>query len=1024
MSTISLGMIVRNEGRTLERCLESVKDHVDEIVIGLAGQSTDDTAQIARKYTDKVFDIEWTDDFSSARNRVLQEVTGEYFLWLDGDDELVVEGPSLHELIASHPEVEAFYWGYDYAQDENDNCVCYLVRERLVKLSAGWSWSGKVHEVLLGRPDHTRLLVDSVLTRHHKPADKHDPRRNLEILYQQLAEQEPNPDPRILSYLGSENATHGDIKEAIVHWQRFVAVSGWDEEKYQAQHRIADCWRALGDSERARQADFAAIRIRPDWPDAYLGLAETAYRSGQWNECIEWTKSAGTKSYPRTMLILNPRDYDYDPLLILGLAYTQLQDYEIALDNFRKAYAIRPEPGLALQIQIIEEEDRLHKVVTQSVRVWEELVKHDEWLKARAFVESLPHSIMMTPPIQDIRIRTFQNTGHVDNPELMEQFYLNNPAWEPMPDDKILSAEWLRYPRLQFALRTARAIRAKNILDLGCSDGFISLPLARELHNVQVTGIDIDPRCIKLANERVARFSQPLVEFLPGDINTYRPDIERFYDLALVFEVLEHVVDIDDTLSKIEKMARHIAITTPYLAWNQGRTDEWKQPGLKPHIRIFDLDDMERMLAPRGRIRDLYKQPHGSTGWIFADYEAVEFKAAKKVVIAALGTLESWSPRTLEAEGLGGSETAVVKVSEELAKLGHDVTVYTNTDSPGYHNWVRYREQERYIPQVRSDLFVAWRAPELIDHNPNAAVKVLWMHDVDAGDRLTATRAAGFDHIIVLSEWHRDYMKERYPFLRDEQFLVLGNGVDLERFTGVEEREPHRVIYASSPDRGLDVILEGIWPEVVKAVPDAELHVYYGWTSFNKAAEHFPQLKDFKAKISNLLDRSQNVIQHGRIPQDKLAREFMRSSFWLYPTYFSETYCITAIEAQLAGCIPVTNQLAALKETVQSGIFINGDPREPEVQSAFVSQLVEWMEKTNLDSYRKQVVKRTPHLSWEEVAKVWESLWLEAADVRLESSPRNGQIVRLSDYAPHEEAGSSDLVPDVPGVSSGQDLSC
>lgn len=980
MSTISLGMIVRNEGRTLERCLESVKDQVDEIVIGLAGQSTDDTAQIARKYTDKVFDIEWHDDFSEARNLVLSKCTGDYFLWLDGDDELIMDGGhSLHELIVANPSMEAFYWGYDYSRDENGVNNCYLIRERLIRLSPEWSWIGKVHEVFSGPADHTRMIVENIIVRHDKPPDKHPVDRNLSILYAQLEEQEPNPDPRILSYLGSENATRGNVREAINHWQRFIQLSGWDEEKYQAQHKIADAWRALNELEKSRQADFAAIRIRSDWPDAYFGLAETAYRAGAYTEAIEWTKSGSTKNQPRTFLILNPRDYDYDPLIIVGLAYTQLGDYESAIGNFIQAYAVKSEESLGKQIHVIQEEYRLHQIVDYSVKIWEELVKNDEWLKARAFLESLPHSIQQTPPIQSIRGLTFQSTAHVETPELMEGLYLNNPHWEPMNETQIEAPEWLQFPRMAFALETAKAIGATNVIDLGCSDGFIALPLARELPRVQVTGIDLDPRCVQLANQRVKSWGLPHTDFFVGNVDTHQSDVKHFYDLALIFEVLEHVVDPNKTLDKIEKLAKHVAITTPYLAWELGRVTDHQNQELKGHLRIFDLDDMERMLAPRGRIRDLYKQPFGESSWIFADYQ-VGSTTEKSVAIYAGGTFESWSPQKLKLEGLGGSETAVIRVAEELAKLGHQVTVYCDTDSPGYFNYVRYREQEKFHPSIRADLFIAWRAPELADLNVNARHKVLWMHDTDAGDRLTATRAAAFDKIQVLTEWHKTHMIQMYDFLRDEQFIVLGNGVDLERFEGTEEREPHRVVYASSPDRGLDFILEGIWPRVIEAVPDAELHVYYGWTSFDKAAEQFPQLRDFKSKILDLLNKTRNVVQHGRINQKQLAREFMKSSFWLYPTHFSETYCITAVEAQLAGCIPVTNHLAALSETAKSGIFIDGDVTKPEIQAGFATELIKYLRMTDLDKYRESVKLHAPQLTWADVASEWTAQFLEAGN--------------------------------------------
>lgn len=88
--TISLCMIVKNEEKVLARCLDSVKDKVDEIIIVDTG-STDLTLDIARKYTHNIFYFEWIDDFSAARNESLKHASSEYILVLDADEYLAVE---------------------------------------------------------------------------------------------------------------------------------------------------------------------------------------------------------------------------------------------------------------------------------------------------------------------------------------------------------------------------------------------------------------------------------------------------------------------------------------------------------------------------------------------------------------------------------------------------------------------------------------------------------------------------------------------------------------------------------------------------------------------------------------------------------------------------------------------------------------------------------------------------------------------------------------------------------------------
>ena len=85
MAEISLCMIVRDERETLARCLDSVKEAVDEIIIVDTG-SKDETREIARRYTPHVYDFFWKDDFSAARNESFAHATRDFLMWLDADD--------------------------------------------------------------------------------------------------------------------------------------------------------------------------------------------------------------------------------------------------------------------------------------------------------------------------------------------------------------------------------------------------------------------------------------------------------------------------------------------------------------------------------------------------------------------------------------------------------------------------------------------------------------------------------------------------------------------------------------------------------------------------------------------------------------------------------------------------------------------------------------------------------------------------------------------------------------------------
>lgn len=1004
----SLFIMARNAEATLRACLESAAPYVDEIVVALAGESTDRTVEILNEFTIensppkrddgpaiKVKIVPWKDDFAWARNEGWQHLTGDYALWLDADD-ILDGGENMRRWVTQNPQANVFFAPYHYEQDQWGNLSTTLWRERLVRNPQDWKWEGAIHEVLICDPSVSLspVTMEDVVIRHNPERNRDKGTRNLDILYRELARTEPSPSQRLLYYLGRENAVRGNLKEAMLHLNRYISQATGDDESYQMAHLMVELLRESKRYPEAKKAALKAIEMKPDWPDAYFSLARIAYENGNFQECIEWTRAGETKEPPRTSVIIDPRAYTYWPLYFLGLSYLGLGDWEMASANLQRAATIVPDEQILGLIATAQERAGAQKALDAVFDLHEYLGRHDEWLKARQLWGVVPKVLERHPQVVQRMLDTYRSTEHVEDPQVMIDFYRNNPGWAPMADEHVLSPEWAQHPRLVFARKSVTCDPPATILDLGSSDGFISLPLAKDGHIIE--GFDLDPRCVDIANRRAQEWGLR-ASYKVGGVE----DVEGKYDVALAFEIIEHLADPDAFLDQLDEKARKVVITTPHLAWERGYVADWQKVEPKGHLRIFDLDDLEARLSHRGRVFDLYVEPYGQTGWIFASYRPRQsYKGT--VTFLAPGTVEEWSPRKLRREGLGGSETALVRLAEELFYAdGQDTesrlcTVYGRIDAPGYYNGVRYRGMESFDPGTSSDVLVAWRYPEAADLAVRADRMVLWMHDTDAGDRLTPVRAARFDRIVVLSEWHKAHMLRTYPFLEDmaEKLVVIGNGVDLERFApapypggarGVKapKREPHRVAYTSSPDRGLDVVLEHIWPKVVEAVPDAELHVYYGWNNWTPAMQAaYPHLGAFRQKVANLLLDSKNVIQHGRIPQDELAIELQKSSVWLYPAWsspvngpFYETYCISAVEAQAAGSIPITADTGALSETVGSGVIVQGT-MDGSVPEDFASAVIEvlTLEKKQVEKLRAAVVKHVPAVSWTEIAQRWTRL--------------------------------------------------
>ena len=146
---LSLCMIVRDEESRLGRCLESVRDTVDEIVILDTG-SADGTKAIARRYTDRVYDYAWKDDFADARNTSFSYASKPFILWLDADD--VLDPGEAEKLLALKARlddgVDAVMLPYAYAYGPDGRPSLVFERERIVRRAAGFAFSGVVHEAM------------------------------------------------------------------------------------------------------------------------------------------------------------------------------------------------------------------------------------------------------------------------------------------------------------------------------------------------------------------------------------------------------------------------------------------------------------------------------------------------------------------------------------------------------------------------------------------------------------------------------------------------------------------------------------------------------------------------------------------------------------------------------------------------------------------------------------------------------------------------------------------------------------
>lgn len=374
-------------------------------------------------------------------------------------------------------------------------------------------------------------------------------------------------------------------------------------------------------------------------------------------------------------------------------------------------------------------------------------------------------------------------------------------------------------------------------------------------------------------------------------------------------------------------------------------------------------------------------------------------RSEKSIAFFVPPSIEDWNPDKLTLEGLGGTETSVIKLAERLAHLGWRVVIFGQPGSdwedayddsyPGRGRVEWYRAGQ-WHPDEHFTAFVGLRSPEIFDSPISADVKILWLHDVsmgparhgDYGDRFSAA-----DIIACVSRFHMKHIVRTYeadggPWTAENK--VMANGFDVDKFRPLPEeegkRDPKRIIYASSPDRGLNRLLD-LWPYIAARVPDASLHVYYGWDSIDAIIERdlpsAAQLAYFKertrAKFDQLVQDGYNLVWHGRISESRLARHMQKSGVIAYPANFMETFGIVFAQAMAAGVIPVVPDLGNLPALVRdNGIIVPGAPDSMEFGMRFVEAVVAATKPPS--DQRQKAADAVTQFDWELIAETWDQL--------------------------------------------------
>ncbi len=965
MNSVGLAMIVRECAETLDVCLQSVAGIFDDLVIVDTG-STDDTIAVAEKHGARIFQFDWVDDFAAARNFSFDQLTTEYAFWLDGDD-LLIGREHFDEMVekCTAKSLDGIVLEYLYALDAvgaeflkmaeplilsgqadsqsvisqlRPRCTTTQHRERLVLNRPDMRWRYPVHEAIpvigkrLGKYEKVKVIHRRHVRTRAVSAD-----RNLKILLNVPMDRR---DERGWFYLGLEHAHHQETDPAIEAFLRYLPLSTVDDEKYLVHHWLGDLYRVKADYERSISHDLQAVSMRPTWRDAYGGLLRTYTHLEDWPHVIYYGAMAKRSEIPDTPYAYNPlhEEVGWVGDYIQGLDH--FGKYEDALEEVERARDLIPEdPNHIYNAGMLSGLINLKLGKQILANAVEFFLRYDDVETAALVLARLHPDLRDNPDMQRWIALTGTLCGQAARGEIAE--------------DQLKVPPGMDQPKLEFepdrSIRVHSNIPWEDLRVQYLTEQLAKRPEIREV--LQIGG----PSALSHVYAELG--------FRAGRTKGTDRFPDHQFDAVMLWSCLERVKSPDMLVEQARSHVRpggYLMGCVP-----NGPSSKGLAPPRLEHLRLraYDMDTFRKAM---GTVRMPHVLPGGETdsGDLFLTIPIPQTEILRKeIAIVCPMAPEVWGPFSL-AQGIGGSEEAVIRLSRAFTRRGHKVTVYGSgfigqDIIPDVPIRIDYKSITEYH---RADVLIGWRYPEIFLNQVRpleAEWKALWLHDSIQRDRVAAV-ASSLDAVWCISDYHASLYDGIPGIYRGR------NGIDPWEFNVEVVRDPAKCVYVSTPFRGLDILLERHWPKIRAQVPEATLHAYYGWDSADRmGATSTEDGRAFKEKVMRLAEQP-GVVWHGRVGQPELYRELLSAGAWLYPTSWREENCISAYLAQAAGAWPVVYPLGALLQSVVFGWRVD--------DAHFVDAAVEAIGTEAGRDQMMQWVRKW--VTWDDAAELWERLFI------------------------------------------------
>jgi hypothetical protein len=196
------------------------------------------------------------------------------------------------------------------------------------------------------------------------------------------------------------------------------------------------------------------------------------------------------------------------------------------------------------------------------------------------------------------------------------------------------------------------------------------------------------------------------------------------------------------------------------------------------------------------------------------------------------------------------------------------------------------------------------------------------------------------------------------------------------------EKIPYKFIYSSFPDRGLLELLK-MWPQIYSFEPKATLYIYSDvnnkWSN-DVEPEKMNSIKKLLEEYKNT-PNNMGINYYGWVNKKELENSWQTAEFWLYPCTFKETFCLTALESAITKTFVISNDLAALQNTIgDRGIVVKGDPTTEDWKKNALEKIFYFMDSKNINEKNEFINKNfewATNLSWKSQAEKLISLFID-----------------------------------------------